>query len=348
METSSNTSPSRSSLLDHVIGSYEKEDRLIAAQIEVTHRCPCKCLHCYLTKPVREEMDTNEIDQVVGQLAEEGVLQLGITGGEPFAREDIDLVLELAHRRRFVLSVQTSGVLLGKAEIKLLSRTGVRDVDMSLLGGTEATHDRIMGIEGSFRRICRAAEGLREAGIGVLLKATLLRENFEERELMAQVARELRVAFGTAALIAPAMDGDPAPQSHMINDAEATEYADWRPDAPSGAKLTCRAGRTFCCITPSGEVLPCTLMRKSVGNVRRDSLKMIWHDRPDPFLLALRDFREEDAESCCRCPERAKCERCPGVTFLETGNISTASPAACRLAHPGGLNHTLHEGYPPL
>jgi radical SAM protein with 4Fe4S-binding SPASM domain len=332
METSYSSEELTGGLRDHVIRKYRESNRLMSAQFEVTHRCPCSCIHCYLRKPETEELDIDEIEMLFRQLAFEGVIELGITGGEPFARADIGPILQLTQNEKFLTTVQTSGVLLGSAEIELLHNTGVRWVEMSLLGGRPKTHDAAMRIEGAFKRISQAAEGLKEAGISVTLKGILLRENFDEWNEMNQVAKRLGASFSIGVLLAPTTDGNLSPQMHMITDEQAAQYAQLRDNPPAGNRLTCQAGRTSCSITPNGGILPCTLLRRKVGNIRRDLLQSIWHDRPGPFLTALRGTHQRHAAACYRCDAKSRCERCPGIAFMETGVLGAPSPAACRLA----------------
>src|SRR4051812_18231504 len=62
--------------------------------IEVTHRCPLTCAHCYNNLPMadsaaqRRELTTAEHFRIVDELADAGCLWLLYTGGEIFARRD--------------------------------------------------------------------------------------------------------------------------------------------------------------------------------------------------------------------------------------------------------------------
>ena len=66
----------------------------VNATIEVTHRCPLTCAHCYNNLPMNDagaragEMTLDEHRHVIDELAELGCLWLLYTGGEIFARAD--------------------------------------------------------------------------------------------------------------------------------------------------------------------------------------------------------------------------------------------------------------------
>jgi radical SAM protein with 4Fe4S-binding SPASM domain len=327
-------------LFDEINRKYEKAFRLETAEFEVTHRCLCSCLHCFLVKTPRDELSTQEIDDLFVQLRKEGVIELAITGGEPYLRDDLPRILELAHRERFWTNLLTTGILLGPPEIRHLQRTKVKRVEMSLLGSDAGTHDTIMGYPGAFARMMNAVSLLKQADIEVGLKITVLKNNYDQLPAMQELCNQLNVRLGANMMIAPQIDGNPAPQQHMIEPFEAAEVnrvfsgagLEDGDKGGSGAVLTCRAGKTFCGISPEGNIMPCILFRLVVGNIRKRSLQDIWHDDVHPTLSRLRQLRDEDVQECFSCTWKPSCRRCPGIVYAETGRLGTASPSACLLA----------------
>ena len=323
------------SLLDEVNRAYARSCRLQTVEFEITHRCICSCVHCYLGPSPGEELATTEIERLFTQLREEGVIYLTITGGEPFLRDDLPRVLELAHRERFLLTIMTTGILIGEPEARLMKRSGVIGVEMSLLGATADTHDALMRHPGAFAAMREAVSLVKSAGIEVVLKSTVLGGNYRELPGMRDAARAWGVPLIARRDVAPAIDGDCSPQQWMVNAAEAAELDAGSPveagrHGQAGAVLTCKAGKTTCAITPSGEILPCILFRRTVGSIRARSLHAIWHGEPDPFLERLRALEPEDVKECFTCAHRQACRRCPGIAYTETGELGRPSPSACR------------------
>lgn len=322
------------SLLEEVNRKYEAACRLQSVEFEITHRCPCSCPHCYLTAPIAEELTTGEIDASFAQLREEGVIELALTGGDPLVREDLPEVLELAHRERFLVSLLTTGVRIGPAQVRQFSRAGVRSVEMSLLGATARTHDRLMRHAGAFDKTLGAVRLLREAGIPVLLKATALKGNCGEIPAMAELAAGVGAGFSANSLLVAGVDGDPGPLQWELGAGEAADAdggcLERGPEA-SGAVLTCKAGKTHAAIAPNGAVLPCVLFRRPVGNLRRQSVRDIWHDGVDPFLRRLRELKPEDVKECFACAQRSECRRCPALAYAETGDITVRIERGCLL-----------------
>jgi radical SAM protein with 4Fe4S-binding SPASM domain len=339
-----------SSLRDDIFKLYDSQHRLHAAMIEVTHRCPCDCVHCLLVREPRDELTAEELTDILRQLRDEGVLNLGLTGGEPFARRDFPEILEAAHAHRFFLSVLTTGVTVGAPEVALMQRCGVRSVEISLLGAGPDTHDGIMRLRGAFARTMTAVKLLVAAGLIVNLKTTVLTLNWREVPAMRDLARQLGTAFEANVTVAPRIDGDRAPLGFALTETELSQLdpalinAGPIPgeDLTGGAPLVCKAGRTVATIGPRGEVFPCLLFRYELGNLRQRSLHDILHTAPDPFLEGLRKLEVHEVSTCAGCDLRTSCQRCPGIAYLETGDVRAPSPSACALARH--LAHRREDG----
>src|SRR5574341_510789 len=83
--------------------------------IEVTHRCPLECAHCYNNLPMDDEgargreLTRAELCRLLDQIAEAGCLWLLLTGGEIFARSDFLDIYTHAKRRGFLVTLFTNG-----------------------------------------------------------------------------------------------------------------------------------------------------------------------------------------------------------------------------------------------
>jgi hypothetical protein len=67
-----------------------------------------------------------------------------------------------------------------------------------------------------------------------------------------------------------------------------------------------------------------------MGNVRRNTLRRIWHHAPlNLYLNGLLTLRVPD---CVGCELTELCKRCPGMALIETGSLWKLSPSACREA----------------
>ncbi len=327
-------------LHDVIFEKYRALNKIHSVMFEVTHRCPCDCVHCFLVKDPKGELSLEEITDLFTQLKKEGTINIGISGGEPFLRDDLPRILEEAKRNGFFLSILTTGILVGRAEAILLKKLNVFNAEISMLGSTAETHDGIMNRPGAFNRMIKAVGHLKAEGINVIMKSTLLKQNYRELDDMAALCKSLDVPFEANLFLSPMMDGNTAPQEFMLDGDELSGLNRKHingglipgEDMGGGAILTCNAGKTSAGISPRGDIYPCILMRKKIGSIRERTLQDIWHDNPDTFLSELRALKPEDVRQCATCDLKPLCRRCPGTAYLETGSLAKAAPGACRCA----------------
>ncbi len=329
-----------SSLLREIEQSYWRRNQLHTLLLELTHRCPCRCRHCYVVHdPQTDELSTAEVCDLLDQARDEGVVQLLLTGGEVLLRRDLPAILAHARDQRFFVSVLTSGLGLDGQAADLFAAAKIVGVELSLLGATAAVHDDLMQVPGALARIRRAAGLLRERGIPVVLKATVLRTNAGELAAMAALARAWDCAFGASPVVAPRRGDGLQPAGLALSEDElaaldpALLSGGLIPgEEASGATLICKAGRTVAGISPRGDVYPCILWPRSLGNLRQRRLRDIWHGDPDPFLVRIRSLTAADLPACAGCSLRGACRRCPGMAWQETGSLAGPAPSICAAA----------------
>jgi MoaA/NifB/PqqE/SkfB family radical SAM enzyme len=126
---------------------------------QMTLRCNRRCMFCdaWKTKTFNE-LDTRQALKVVGELGDIGVGVLGITGGEPLIREDLEEIADCAKRKGVIVGLNTNGTLLTPKRAKSISR--VFDTVFVSLDGFEKTHDGIRGEKGTFREAVTGLKNL--------------------------------------------------------------------------------------------------------------------------------------------------------------------------------------------
>ncbi len=316
---------------------YVKENRIHSVFFEVTHRCICNCEHCYVVKDFDDELSIVEIADMMQQFQKEGVLNLIITGGDPFCRNDLPQILELAHKERFFTDILTTGILIDQPEVNLLRELKIWSVQISILGANPDTHDTIMRHPGAYKRMIKAVKLFCAAGIRVNLSSTIIKQNCKELTAMEEIANNLGVPFYANIIITPRLDGDLSPQQFALKEKELS-YIDHRwiigelvpgEKKNSQTSLTCNAGKTVAGISPNGDIFPCTIFRQKVGNIRYNTLKDIWHDNTDTLLNEIRNLKPEEVATCYTCDLKSICPRCPGIAYLETRDFRMPSPSTC-------------------
>ena len=97
---------------------------------EVTLACNLACRHCgsRAGRARPRELTTAEALRVVDQLAELGVREVSLIGGEAYLRDDWDDILTGLRRKRIQSSIVTGGRDLTAARARRARRAGVSSV----------------------------------------------------------------------------------------------------------------------------------------------------------------------------------------------------------------------------
>src|SRR5580698_5327170 len=95
--------------------------------LELTYRCPLHCAFCYNPTDFANtgaELETEDWLRVLREARALGAVQLGLSGGEPLTRDDLEIIVAEAHRLGFYSNLITSGVGLSDARLQALKRAG--------------------------------------------------------------------------------------------------------------------------------------------------------------------------------------------------------------------------------
>ncbi|MEQ6354145.1 radical SAM protein [Lysinibacillus sp. M3] len=82
----------------------------------VTQRCNLKCSYCYNKNNLNKQdlLTTNEVKEILFNLAEIGVKVINFTGGEILLRRDIEQICEYAKSLNLHIEILSNGMLLNK------------------------------------------------------------------------------------------------------------------------------------------------------------------------------------------------------------------------------------------
>src|SRR5687768_4285106 len=150
---------------------------------ELTYRCPLRCPYC--SNPVdcgsegyQLELTTEEWARVFREAAALGVLQLGLTGGEPMARRDLPELVAAAAGAGLYSTLVTAAMSFDRPRAKVLRDAGLDHVQISLQDSDPEGSDRIAGTR-SWERKIAAARLARELGFPLTINCVLHRQNLD-------------------------------------------------------------------------------------------------------------------------------------------------------------------------
>ncbi|MGN6184419.1 MAG: radical SAM protein [Thermoanaerobaculia bacterium] len=322
--------------------------------IEVSHRCPLECAHCYNNLPMgdaiarKRELSTADHKRVLDELSELGCLWICYTGGEIFARHDFLEIYAYAKEKGLLVTLFTNATLITERVADFLAENPPFDIEVTLYGRTKATYESLTGIPGSFEKCLRGIELIRERGLPLKLKTVALTINRHEIWSMKKFAADLGVEFKFDPMINPRIDCSASPLAVRLNpydvvslDLEDPErVSEWRrlanecspPPAqdPNDALLyECGGGVNSFAIDPYGDMTICVLSHVDRYNVRDGSVREGW----EKFLYGIRSKKQTRITKCTTCALKSLCGSCAANGELENGDAESPVDFLCRTAH---------------
>ena len=130
----------------------------VYAHFGVTHRCNLTCKMCGIWRygNAKEELSIAEVQQVAARMKKLGVAQVSIGGGEPFARDDLEELVQCFLDQGMNTRVLTNGIGVPIARLDDMIDRGVENFSISLDSLYPERFDYICEKEGSWDEAVRS------------------------------------------------------------------------------------------------------------------------------------------------------------------------------------------------
>ena len=338
---------------------------------ELTHRCPLRCPYC--SNPLamvraEGELSTEDWKRVFSQARALGVLQLGLSGGEPLVRKDLEELA--AHARGLGLygTLVTSGVGLSQRRAEGLKDAGLEHIQVSLQDSDLESAERIAG--GSFSKQKQAAIAIvKQLGFAFSINVVLHRANLDRLGEIIELAGSLgadRLELANTQYYGWALKNlsallptrEQVARAKQVAKAAIARYrgkmqiifvlADYYEAAPKPCYLGW--AKRYLVVSPEGLALPChaasQITSLAFPNVRERSLDWIWNEAP-----GFQAFRGDDwmKEPCRSCPQKAvDFGGCRCQAFALTGDAANADPVCSLSPFRRLLDEVLAEPAAPI
>ncbi|MDH3693951.1 MAG: radical SAM protein, partial [Gammaproteobacteria bacterium] len=148
---------------------------------ELTYTCPLQCPYC--SNPVdfyryRNELDTDGWVKVLKQARELGAVQLGLSGGEPLVRRDLEEIVQEGRELGYYTNLITSGIGMDAARVKKLRDAGMDHIQISFQASDQVLNDRFAGTDAFKHKVAMARE-VKAQGYPMVLNFVLYRDNID-------------------------------------------------------------------------------------------------------------------------------------------------------------------------
>jgi pyrroloquinoline quinone biosynthesis protein E len=296
------------------------------------------------------ELTTDEWRRVFSEARALGVLQLGLSGGEPLLRKDLDTLVRHARQAGLYTTLITSGLGLTADRARRLRDAGIDHIQISLQDADPTSAEHIAGATSVDKKLAAAAL-VRELGVAFTVNVVLHRANLDHLAAIIELAASLGADrlelahtqyYGWAQLNRELLLPTRAQlaAAEAIVDAAVVRYRGRMqilyvlPDYYGIYPKPCMGGwgAVYLVVAPDGRVLPCQaawqIESLSFDSARDRSLEWIWRESP-----AFAAFRGEQwmLEPCRSCDRRTiDFGGCRCQAFQFTGDARNADPVCTK------------------
>ncbi len=335
----------------------------LGGTFELSPVCNFACKMCYVRKTpqdiAREGKSLKTWQQWLElgrQCRDAGMLYLLLTGGEPFLYPNFRELYTALHEMGLIISINTNGTMIDEQTVAWLKEKAPQRVNITLYGASEDTYERICGQRSGYRRACRAIDLLRQAGIPVVINASMIPENQADLEEIIQFgkSRSLNTRVATYMFPPARREGEETdsrftPQQCaqvFLRKAKAMQtpqdYARWlenqRAQHQTGEDtaqdwgehreefMRCRAGRSSFWVSWDGSMTACGIV----------PFPIVCYPFQEDFLPCWQRLTEKVRSTavlsgCAGCRHKELCKPCVAMIQAETGSPNEKAPYLCQL-----------------
>lgn len=314
-----------------------------SVHLQLNNVCNLRCPSCYVTLQAKDEgsLPLERLMTLVDELAELGVFQLALGGGEPLMSPNFVPIVGYARQKGILPNVTTNGWLITKELIAQI-RDAIGEVRLSFNDWISVNHDFLaekanllhagdvpfgFNIIVTRRNVQQMNEILRWMVALHPRTVTLIRPkpaphngrwyaanalSAQDSELLLQQLRRLESLFTETQLTVDCAF------SYLFYDLPKTELL-------ARGVAGCAMGERFVTILWNGDVYPCSHLHGEefkAGNITKQPFRVIWET--SPLFIRLRTELSRLKGHCGCCIKRPFCSGCRAIMWQTTGELRRA------------------------
>ena len=313
--------------------------------IELTSFCNMNCLHCYQQDIERKpNLSTNDIKQILDQLAEASVLFIYFTGGEIFTRLDFTEIYIYAKRKGFIISLLSNATIIPDTMFNVFEKYPPQIFSTSVYGTSSLVYDKVPQTRGNVDKFMKNCNRIKELGINLELKFIVLKQNMHQFEDFISLCEDFGLDMRYSAELFPTLTGDRCVYNYRITNEEIVDLAKYNKDLTrtlhhvtklenkyskqkSPPLFMCDICTTGYLIDDRGFLNPSSRYRLEKYNLKKQTFSSAWSD-----IQNIKFIKAQKGYKCVECKYLPICNPCTAQNILETGNIDQPGKIRCDLA----------------
>jgi radical SAM protein with 4Fe4S-binding SPASM domain len=322
----------------------------LSVLFQITYACQADCIYCYSQRrpiPRNRHLPTARVLSLLDEMAEIGVGQVNLCGGDPLCHPDIVAIVDHGLGLGLTLDLSTKAHV-GRQLADDLAATGLDYIQVSIEADDDGLGDRIYGRKGQYRRVVESLRNLLATPIFTRTNSIITKLNVDRIEpiiamLAALGVREMKFSpafrsmyvdttgllldeaeiarFETAmAELADRWAKSGVVVLHSVMPDPTRMTREQRQDYWFNTRPGCSSGRSSLIINPDGDVSLCEEAPQEggfiVGNVGDRTLRQIWNCAP-LRRLAFPDRSRFAGAPCQTCGQFDRCVLSKGHCFKD-------------------------------
>ena len=276
-----------------------------SCHIVVTHKCHFNCWHCSdANREDSEDLSKDLLLDTINRLQDMGNSLIGITGGEPLLRDDLEEIVEGIGDRSTIM-LFTTGHGLTPERAKRLVDAGLFYAVVSLDHFKPEEHDKLRGFEGAHKIAIDAIRMFKEAGAFTVVSAVPTREMVESGDIWQFIEYVKELGVHEIRVLAPIPTGRivgqreqrwSKKQAQIMKEVHRKYNAD--KTAPrvtvfafieGEGILGCCGGTFHMFIEGDGTVTPCDMIPLNFGNIKTCGIERAYKRMADVYKIPRHD-----------------------------------------------------------
>jgi MoaA/NifB/PqqE/SkfB family radical SAM enzyme len=272
----------------------------VITNLAVTAKCPCDCWHCLFSdRSKKDEWTLEKLKKTIAEVQDLGTSVIGITGGEPLLRKDLEEIIASIDQRSMPIMF-TTGYKLTIDRVRALKKAGLEIPVISLDHYRPEEHDKGRGKKGMFEYAVKAIEMFKSEGFYTAVSFVPDRKLVDDRDEIFKIIDFFRdLGVNDMRLTSPILSGQltARPEEKLTKENIKTIFEIQKKCTKtkgypgifaydffeSKYYYGCCAGYNYMFIDSQGNVCPCDFTAISLGNVKKKPVKDIWQETSSCF-----------------------------------------------------------------
>lgn len=331
---------------------------------ELSPVCNFFCKMCYvrrtpeqIAKSGKKLRHWTEWLELAKECKKAGMLYLLLTGGEPFIYPGFRELYTELHKMGFLISINTNGTMIDAETVEWLKDMAPHRMNITLYGTSGETYERICGNYRGYERAKNAILMLKEAGIQLVINASMIPQNEQDLESIICFGKEHDIFTRVSTYMFPparrdseaddsrftpqeAADVHLRKQKCLLEQQEIPKYYENElgklldRKGPDGDEswgenleyMRCRAGRSTFWVSWDGKMTACGMIPFPVETYPFEKpFQKCWMEVTNT-VRSVKVLSE-----CNTCEKKGICNPCVAMIYTETNEVNCKAPYMCEM-----------------